>query len=41
MAGGTPHVDVFAARLGDSTLGLFLAPRDRNWSMANEMDGRC
>lgn len=25
MAGGTPHADVYAARLGDSSLGLLLA----------------
>jgi len=24
MAGGTAHADVYAARLGDSSLGLFL-----------------
>lgn len=24
MAGGTPHADVYATRLGDSSLGLLL-----------------
>lgn len=30
MAGGTPHADVYAARLGDSSLGLF-AVLVRGW----------
>lgn len=41
MAGGTPHADVYAARLGDSSLGLL--PVALGWvgTMANETDGRC
>lgn len=42
MAGGTPHADVYAARLGDSSLGLFCAANDENrCAVANEMENRC
>lgn len=41
MAGGTAHADVYAARLGDSSLGWLLAALLGIRAIADGVDGRC